>query len=346
LRLLQGAQEDLYEAVRKMPLHPEAKNRLTVVTKTLAVAAIGREGTDSGLVSSKIAVTGEAADAEGTTAVTSSNADLESLYRLQIRELAQETDAADDEADRLRIQLRRAEKRSAHTTKQVEKMRLELRELRTFVAAQEERHTKEMNALAAANERLLIRFRQARCAFERRRWGAADASREQSRLVIEEEPVSLWEMSGFDGSSDSDLDMEGYDGVPDRRNAGYDGVDEQIPAEHNSGSSSGRLGKGPSGGGQPSRRGIQSASERLAAVSTEQRLLQQQQQQQPTRPAAELTNLPECLDHPIRSWSIAAPTAGPSRAIGTAHQASRRRRAVDVDANSGRSSDSSLASDG
>jgi hypothetical protein len=69
------------------------------------------------------------------------------------------------------------------------------------------------------------------------------------------------------------------------------------------------------------------------------------QQRQPTG-TADLTPLPADLDHPIRSWTIAPSAAQSLRAIGTIHHPSRGRRAVGDDTRSGRSSDSSLASDG
>ena len=169
LRQMQGAQEDLRQAVLRMPAHPEASERLRVVSETLlAAAATGRRdgGVGHGLGISVLGLDAASADAaavlEGTTAVTSGNTEVEALYRLQIRELEQEADATDSQANKLRSKLRRAEKRSERSAKQVEEMRLELRELRTFVAAQEKRHTKEMAGLAAANDRLLLRFRQAR----------------------------------------------------------------------------------------------------------------------------------------------------------------------------------------
>ena len=358
LRLLQGAQEDLSEAVRQMPLHSEARNRLAVVTNTLATAAAGKGVPQRRLASATAKVM------DHTTAASSinSSAGLEALYRLQIRELARETDAADDEADSLRARLRHAEKRSAQSTKQLEKMRLELRELRTFVAAQEERHAKEMISLAAANDRLLIRFRQARTAFVRRGQGAVDASLVQSRSVVETESLSFGqEWDGLDSDA-SDLNVEIHGGSEysrEGRNAGYDSIGEHVPggAKHHADNSNASFGRGSRASGHHTRRGIRSASARLASVSKEQQLLQHHQA---SNVSAELTPLQDEMDLPIRLWTIAGPAesriagakysapaidTGGRNATGIRQHASRR-QAVVVDTSSGRSSDSSRASDG
>ena len=357
LRLLHGAQEDLSEAVRQMPLHSEARDRLAVVTNILATVA-----TENGKPQRRLASSTVAKVMEHTNAVNSSSAELEALYRLHIRELARETDAADDEANTLRTQLRRAKKQLAQSTKQAEEMRLDLRELRTFVAAQEERHAKEMNALAATNDRLLIRFRQARTAFVGRARGAVDASLVQSRSVVETEPLSFgedWDSLDDSDAGDHNVEIRGRSVyLRGKQTAGYDSAGEHLPgAKHHAENSDASFGRGSLTSSHHTRRGIRSASARLASVSKEQQLLQHHQ---PENISAERTSLHEEMDLLIGSQTIAGPVE--SRIAGTQNTAAAirtggrdasgirqhasRQPTVLVDTSSGRSSVSSLASDG